>query len=37
MPDDYAGGTFGVTNLGKLNSYDSVPLPLLQPPQPQAL
>ena len=32
MPDDYAGGTFGVTNLGKLNSYDSVPLP--QPPQP---
>ena len=35
MPDDYTGGTFGVTNLGKLNSYDSVPL--LQPPQPQAL
>ena len=32
MPDDYAGGTFGVTNLGKLNSYDSVPLP--QHPQP---
>lgn len=32
MPDDYAGGTFGVTNLGKLNSYDFVPLP--QPPQP---
>ena len=29
MPEDYAGGTFGVTNLGKLNS---VPLP--QPPQP---
>ncbi len=32
MPEDYAGGTFGVTNLGKLNSFDSVPLP--QPPQP---
>lgn len=32
MPDDYADGTFGVTNLGKLNSFDSVPLP--QPPQP---
>ena len=32
MPDDYADGTFGITNLGKLNSYDSVPLP--QPPQP---
>ena len=32
MPDDYAGGTFGVTTLGKLNSYESVPLP--QPPQP---
>lgn len=32
LPDDYAGGTFGVTNLGKLNSFDSVPLP--QPPQP---
>ncbi|WP_325228275.1 2-oxo acid dehydrogenase subunit E2 [Oscillibacter sp.] len=32
MPDDYSGGTFGVTNLGKLNSFDSVPLP--QPPQP---
>ena len=32
MPEDYAGGTFGVTNLGKLNSFDSVPLPL--PPQP---
>ncbi len=32
MPDDYAGGTFGITNIGKLNSYDSVPLP--QPPQP---
>ena len=30
MPEDYAGGTFGVTNLGKLNSFDSVPLP--QPP-----
>ena len=27
MPEDYAGGTFGVTNLGKLNSFDSVPLP----------
>lgn len=34
-PDDYAGGTFGVTNIGKLNSYDSVPLP--QPPQPAIL
>ena len=32
MPEEYAGGTFGVTNLGKLNSFDSVPLP--QPPQP---
>ena len=32
MPEDYAGGTFGVTNLGKLKSFDSVPLP--QPPQP---
>ena len=32
MPEDYAGGTFGVTNLGKLTSFDSVPLP--QPPQP---
>ena len=32
VPEDYAGGTFGVTNLGKLNSFDSVPLP--QPPQP---
>ena len=32
MPEDYAGGTFGVTNLGKLNSFDSVPWP--QPPQP---
>ena len=32
MLEDYAGGTFGVTNLGKLNSFDSVPLP--QPPQP---
>ena len=32
MPEDYAGGTFGVTNLGQLNSFDSVPLP--QPPQP---
>ena len=32
MPDDYADGTFGITNLGKLNSFDSVPLP--QPPQP---
>ena len=32
MPEDYAGGTFGVTNLGNLNSFDSVPLP--QPPQP---
>ena len=32
MPDDYADGTFGVTNLGKLNSFDSLPLP--QPPQP---
>lgn len=32
MPEDYAGGTFGVTNLGKLNSFDSVPLP--HPPQP---
>ena len=32
MPEDYAGGTVGVTNLGKLNSFDSVPLP--QPPQP---
>ena len=32
MPEDYAGGTFGVTNLAKLNSFDSVPLP--QPPQP---
>lgn len=32
MPDDYADGTFGVTNLGKLNSFDSVPLS--QPPQP---
>lgn len=31
MPDEYSKGTFGVTNLGKLNSYDSVPLP--QPPQ----
>lgn len=27
MPEDYAGGTFGVTNLGKLNSFDAVPLP----------
>lgn len=35
MPDDYAGGTFGVTNLGKLNSFDSVPLPM--PPQPAIL
>lgn len=35
MPDDYADGTFGVTNLGKLNSFDSVPLP--QPPQPAIL
>lgn len=32
MPDDYSEGTFGITNLGKLNSFDSVPLP--QPPQP---
>lgn len=32
MPDDYADGTFGITNIGKLNSFDSVPLP--QPPQP---
>lgn len=32
MPDDYSEGTFGITNIGKLNSYDSVPLP--QPPQP---
>lgn len=32
MPEDYAGGTFGVTNLGRLNSFDSVPLP--RPPQP---
>lgn len=32
MPEDYAEGTFGVTNIGKLNSFDSVPLPL--PPQP---
>ncbi len=32
MPDDYSEGTFGITNLGKLNSHDSVPLP--QPPQP---
>lgn len=31
-PDDYAEGTFGVTNIGKLNSFDSVPLPL--PPEP---
>lgn len=31
MPDDYSDGTFGITNIGKLNSYDSVPLP--QPPQ----
>ena len=30
-PDDISGGTFGVTNIGKLNSYDSVPRPL--PPQ----
>ena len=35
MPEDYAGGTFGVTNLGKLNSFDSVPLP--QPPQPATM
>ncbi len=35
MPDDYADGTFGITNIGKLNSYDSVPLP--QPPQPAIL
>lgn len=35
MPDDYSDGTFGITNLGKLNSYDSVPLP--QPPQPAIL
>lgn len=32
LPDDYSDGTFGITNIGKLNSYDSVPLP--QPPQP---
>lgn len=32
MPDDYSDGTFGITNIGKLNSFDSVPLP--QPPQP---
>ncbi len=31
MPDDYSDGTFGITNIGKLNSYDSVPLP--QPTQ----
>ena len=31
MPDDYADGTFGVTNIGKLNSFDSVPLPM--PPE----
>ena len=30
-PEDYADGTFGVTNIGKLNSFDSVPLPL--PPE----
>ncbi len=26
MPEDYADGTFGITNIGKLNSFDSVPL-----------
>lgn len=31
-PDDYADGTFGITNIGKLNSFDSVPLPM--PPEP---
>ena len=31
-PDDYADGTFGVTNIGKLNSFDSVPLPLPRHP-----
>ena len=30
--DDYADGTFGITNIGKLNSFDSVPLPM--PPEP---
>lgn len=30
-PDDCSGDTFGLTNIGKLNSYDSVPRPL--PPQ----
>lgn len=32
MPEDYADGTFGITNIGKLNSFDSVPLPM--PPEP---
>lgn len=31
-PEDYADGTFGITNIGKLNSFDSVPLPM--PPEP---
>lgn len=30
-PEDCSEGTFGVTNIGKLNSFDSVPRPL--PPQ----
>ena len=30
--EDYSDGTFGITNIGKLNSFDSVPLPM--PPGP---
>lgn len=30
--EDYSDGTFGITNIGKLNSFDSVPLPM--PPEP---
>lgn len=35
MPDEYSNGTFALTNIGKMNSYDIIPLPM--PPQPAIL